>query len=232
MAEFKRARDIAVANSTAAHRPAEVGGIEINRVLRNTYLLLGMTLGFSAVVAYTSMAMGAPYLGFFPTLIGFFGLLFLVHKLADNVWGLPATFAFTGFMGYTLGPLLAAYLAVPGGAALVGQALALTAGAFVGLSLYALVTRKDFSFLSGFLVTGIIVVIGALLLNWFTQISGLHTVICAAVVILASSLILFETSRVINGGEINYIRATVTLYVSIYNLFVSLLHLLGVFGDD
>jgi modulator of FtsH protease len=232
MAEFKRSRDIAVANAAAARPSADIRGIEINKVLRNTYMLLGLTLGFSATVAYASMAMGAPYLGFFPTLIGFFGLLFLVHKLANSVWGLPATFAFTGFMGYTLGPLLTAYLALPGGAALVGQALGLTAGAFVGLSLYALVTRKDFSFLSGFLVTGFFVLMGAIILNYFADIGGLHLVISCGVVLFASALILFETSNVINGGETNYIRATVALYVSIYNLFVSLLHLLGAFGDD
>ena len=233
MAEFKRSRDIAVANAAAARTSGEVaGGIEINRVLRNTYMLLGLTLGFSAVVAYMSMAMGAPYLGFFPTLIGFFGLLFIVHKLANSVWGLPATFAFTGFMGFTLGPLLSYYMAVPGGPALVGQALGLTAGAFVGLSLYALVTRKDFSFLSGFLVTGFFVLMGAIVLNYFAEISGLHLMISCGVVLFSSALILFETSQVIHGGETNYIRATVGLYVSIYNLFVSLLHLLGAFGDD
>jgi len=211
---------------------AESGGIVINRVLRNTYLLLGMTLAFSSVVTMTAVATGAPYLGFFPTLIGFFGLLFLVHRLANSVWGLPAVFLFTGFLGYTLGPLLNVYLNLPNGPALVGQALAMTAGAFVGLSLYALVTRKDFSFLSGFLVAGFFVVLGALLLNYFTDIGGLSLVISGAVVLLASALILFETSNVIHGGETNYIRATVGLYVSIYNLFASLLHLLGAFSED
>ena len=211
---------------------AAVGAIEINKVLRNTYMLLGLTLGFSAIIAYASMVSGAPYLGFFPTLIGFFGLLFVVHKLANSIWGLPAVFAFTGFMGYTLGPLLAFYVAMPNGPALVGQALGLTAGAFIGLSLYALITRKDFNFLSGFLVTGFFVLMGAVLLNYFANISGLHLVISSGIVMFSSALILFETGRVINGGETNYIRATVTLYVSIYNLFTSLLHLLGAFGDD
>jgi modulator of FtsH protease len=141
MAEIKAINKVEQSSSRA---------IEINRVLRNTYLLLGMTLAFSSVVAYVALVSGAPYLGFFPTLIGFFGLSFLVHRLANSAWGLLAVFLFTGFLGYTLGPLLAMYLKLPNGPALVGQALALTAGAFVGLSLYALITRRDFNFLSGF----------------------------------------------------------------------------------
>lgn len=206
--------------------------IEINRVLRNTYLLLGMTLAFSAGVAYLAMVSGAPYLGFFPTLIGFFGLSFLVHRLANSAWGLLAVFLFTGFLGYTLGPLLSLYLKLPNGHALVGQALALTAGAFVGLSLYALATRRDFSFLSGFLVTGFFVLMGSVLLSVFVDISGLNLAISAGFVLFACALILFETGSVISGGETNYIRATVSLYVSIYNLFVSLLQILGIFGSD
>jgi modulator of FtsH protease len=206
--------------------------IEINRVLRNTYLLLGMTLAFSAGVAYVAMISGAPYLGFFPTLIGFFGLSFLVHRLANSAWGLLAVFLFTGFLGYTLGPLLALYLKMPHGPALVGQALALTAGAFVGLSGYALVTRRDFNFLSGFLVTGAFVLLGAMVLAYVVDISGLALAVSAGFVLFACALILFETSSVIHGGETNYIRATVGLYVSIYNLFTSLLYLLGIGGDE
>ena len=206
--------------------------VEINRVLRNTYLLLGMTLAFSAVVATVAAASGAPYLGFFPTLIGFFGLMFLVHRTANGVWGLPAVFLFTGFLGYTLGPLLAVYLQLPNGAALVGQALALTAGAFVGLSAYALITRRDFSFLSGFLVAGFFVLMGGILLNYFLAVPAVSIAICVGVVLFACALILYETSSVISGGETNYIRATVGLYVSIYNLFVSLLQLLGIFGGE
>jgi modulator of FtsH protease len=218
--------------TSATRGTTAVGAVEINRVLRNTYLLLGMTLAFSAVVAFVAMSANAPYLGFFPTLIGFFGLLFVVHRLANSVWGLPAVFALTGFMGYTLGPLLNAYLALPNGGSLVAQSLGLTAGAFVGLSLYALVTRKDFSFLSGFLTVGVFVLLGAIVINYFAQISGMHLVISCGVVLFASALILFETSNVIHGGETNYIRATVGLFVSIYNLFTSLLHLLGIFSAD
>ncbi len=211
---------------------APARSIEINSVLRNTYLLLGLTLAFSSMVTYAAIASNAPYLGFFPTLIGFFGLLFVVHRLANSAWGLLAVFAFTGFLGYTLGPLLSMYLKLPNGHQLVGQALALTSGAFVGLSAYALTTRKDFSFLSGFLVTGFFVLMGAILLNYFADISGLSLAISAGIVLFACAAILFETSLIISGGETNYIRATVSLYVSIYNLFASLLHLLGGFGDD
>lgn len=206
--------------------------IEINRVLRNTYLLLGLTLAFSSVVTYVAIATNAPYLGFFPTLIGFFGLMFVVNRLANSAWGLLAVFAFTGFLGYTLGPLLSLYLKMSNGPQLVGQALALTSGAFVGLSLYAVTTRKDFNFLSGFLVTGFFVLMGAILLNYFAHISGLSLVISAGIVLFACAAILFQTGSIVNGGETNYIRATVSLYVSIYNLFTSLLHLLGGFGDD
>jgi modulator of FtsH protease len=208
------------------------GALEVNRVLRNTYMLLGMTLAFSSVVTFVAVATNAPYLGFFPTLIGFFGLLFVVHKTADSAWGLLAAFAFTGFLGYSLGPLVNLYLSLPNGPALVGQALGLTAGAFIGLSLYALLTRKDFQFLSGFLVAGFFVIMGGILINYFAAIPVLSIVISCAVVLFACALILFQTSAVIHGGETNYIRATVALYVSIYNLFVSLLQLLGVFGGD
>jgi len=218
----------------AAIRPMSTGvrTLEVNRVLRNTYLLLGLTLAFSSVVTYVAVASGAPYLGFFPTLIGFFGLLFLVQRLANSAWGLLAVFVFTGFLGYSLGPLLNLYLKLPNGPQLVGQALGLTSVAFVGLSAYALVTKRDFSFLNGFLVVGFFVLMGALLLNYFVHISGLFLAISAGIVLFASAAILFETGLIVHGGETNYIRATVSLYVSIYNLFTSLLSLLGGFSDD
>jgi modulator of FtsH protease len=218
------------ARSNAAVR-AIPRALEVNRVLRNTYLLLGLTLAFSSVVTYLAVATGAPYLGFFPTLIGFFGLLFVVQRLANSAWGLLAVFAFTGFLGYTLGPLLTLYLKLPNGVQLVGQSLALTAVAFIGLSAYAITTRKDFSFLSGFLVTGFFVLMGAILLAYFFHISGLALAISVGIVLFACAAILFETGQIISGGETNYIRATVSLYVSIYNLFTSLLSLLGAAED-
>jgi modulator of FtsH protease len=212
--------------------PISSTGIEINRVLRNTYMLLGMTLAWSALVATVSVAVNAPYPGVLIVLGGFFGLLFAVHKTANSVWGLFWVFAFTGFLGFTLGPILNAYLNMANGPSLVASALATTAAAFVGLSAYAVVTRKDFSFLSGFLVVGFFVLMGAVLLSIFMDLSAFHTAISAGFVLFASAAILWQTSAIVRGGETNYLLATVLLYTSIYNLFVSLLHIFGVMGDD
>ena len=206
--------------------------LETNKVLKNTYMLLGMTLAFSAVTAGISMALNLPaFMGLVFSLIGF-GLLFVVNKMADSAKGLPAIFAFTGVMGAGLGPLLNAYLAMPGGPQLVMQSLAGTAFIFFGLSAYALQSKRDFSFMTGFLFAGLIVAIVAMIANIFLGIPALSLTISAAVVMIMSGLILVDTSRIINGGETNYIRATVGLYLNIYNLFVHLLHLLGAFGGD
>lgn len=206
--------------------------LETNKVLKNTYMLLGMTLAFSAVTAGISMALNLPaFMGLVFSLIGF-GLLFVVNKMADSAKGLPAIFAFTGVMGAGLGPLLNAYLAMPGGPQLVMQSLAGTAFIFFGLSAYALQSKRDFSFMTGFLFAGLIVTIVAMIANIFLGIPALSLTISAAVVMIMSGLILVDTSRIINGGETNYIRATVGLYLNIYNIFVHLLHLLGAFGGD
>lgn len=206
--------------------------LETNKVLKNTYMLLGMTLAFSAVTAGISMALNLPaFMGLVFSLIGF-GLLFVVNRMADSAKGLPAIFAFTGVMGAGLGPLLNAYLAMPGGPQLVMQSLAGTAFIFFGLSAYALQSKRDFSFMAGFLFAGLIVAIVAMIANIFMGIPALSLTISAAVVMIMSGLILVDTSRIINGGETNYIRATVGLYLNIYNLFVHLLHLLGAFGGD
>ncbi|MDX1634347.1 MAG: Bax inhibitor-1/YccA family protein [Marinobacter sp.] len=198
-------------------------------VLRNTYLLLGMTLAFSAVVAYLSM--NAPHPGFLITIVGYIGLLFATYKLKNSPWGIVTTFALTGFMGYTLGPIIGAFVAA-GAAQVVANALTLTAVAFVGLSGVALVTKKDFSFMGSFLTAGAFVLIGAMVLGFIMESSALQLAVSAGFTIFASLMILFETSRIINGGERNYILATIGLYVSIYNLFVSLLHLLSAFGGE
>ncbi|MEE4278170.1 MAG: Bax inhibitor-1/YccA family protein [Halieaceae bacterium] len=207
--------------------------VSTNKVLRNTYMLLGMTLLFSALCAGISMAVGIPQgAALVLTLVGF-GLLFVVNRTADSSKGLIAIFAFTGVMGAALGPMLSFYLAMPGGPALVLQALAGTAVVFFGLSAYALTTRRDFSFLGGFLMVGLIVALVAMIANIFLAIPALSLTISAAVVFIMSGLILFDTSRIINGGETNYIRATVGLYLNIYNLFVHLLSLLtALSGDD
>ena len=208
------------------------GAVSINKVLRNTYMLLGMTLAFSALMAGMSMAMGAPYLGPIVTLAGFFGLIFAVHKTADSSLGLLFVFLLTGFMGFTIGPIINAYLSLANGPSLVTSALGTTAAAFVGLSAFAVFTRKDFSFLSGFLVVGFFVLMGAVVLSLFFDLSAFSVAISCAFVLFASAAILWQTSAIIHGGETNYIIATVTLFASFYNLFVSLLHIFGVMGDE
>jgi modulator of FtsH protease len=206
--------------------------VSTNKVLRNTYMLLGMTLLFSAMTAGFSMAIGIGQgMALILTLVGF-GLLFVVNRLADSSKGLLAIFGFTGVMGAALGPMLSYYLAMPGGPALVLQALAGTAVVFFGLSAYALTTRKDFSFMGGFLMVGLIVAVVAMIANIFLAIPALSLTISAAVVMIMSGLILFDTSRIVNGGETNYIRATVGLYLNIYNLFVHILSLLTALGGD
>lgn len=213
---------------------ARDGVLATNKVIRNTYILLSLTLLFSALTAGIAMVSNAAPLPWFVVLIGYFGLLFVTTKLRNSVWGLAAVFALTGFMGYTLGPLLNFYLsAFSNGSELVMLSLGGTGAIFIGLSAYALTTRKDFSFMGGFLLTGILVAflagIGALLFN----LPGLALGVSAMFVLLMAGLILYETSNIIHGGETNYIMATITLYVAIYNLFTSLLHLLGAFmGED
>ena len=205
---------------------------EVSSVLRNTYGLLAMTLLFSGVVAYVAQQMAVPYPNVFVVLIGFYGLFFLSAKLRNSGWGLLSTFVLTGFMGYTLGPILNMYLSLPNGSDVVAAALAMTALVFFGLSAYVLVTRKDMSFLSGFLMAGFWVLLGAMLANMFFQISGLQLAISAGFVLFSSAAILFQTSAIIQGGERNYIMATISLYISIYNLFISLLQLIGVFSSN
>jgi len=207
--------------------------VSTNKVLKNTYMLLGLTLLFSAMTAGISMAMGLGQGAALVLMLIGFGLLFVVNRTADSGKGLLAIFAFTGVMGASIGPLLSFYLAMPGGPALVMQALGGTALVFFGLSAYALTTRKDFSFMAGFLMIGLLVAVVAMIANIFLAIPALSLTISAAVVLIMSGLILFDTSRIINGGETNYIRATVALYLDIYNLFIHLLNLLTAFsGDD
>jgi len=206
--------------------------VNTNKVLKNTYMLLGMTLLFSAVTAGISMAVGLPQGAALVLMLVGFGLLFVVNKMADTSKGLLAIFAFTGVMGASIGPMLNFYLSMPGGPALVMQALAGTAIVFFGLSAYALTTRKDFSFMGGFLMVGLIVAVVAMIANIFLAIPALSLTISAAVIMIMSGLILFDTSRIIHGGETNYIRATVGLYLNIYNLFVHMLSLLTALGGD
>jgi len=203
-----------------------------NRVLRNTYALLAMTLLFSATVAAASVMLAVPAPGLVFTLAGIFGLLLAVFKLKNSAWALPAVFALTGFMGYTLGPILTQSFALPGGGQIVTMALAATGVTFLALSTYALTTRRDFSFMGGFLFAGMVIALLAGLAAMFLQLPMLALVVSAMVALLSAGLILFETSRIVHGGETNYVLATVGLYVSIFNLFTSLLSLFGIGGTD
>lgn len=201
--------------------------ISTNKVIRNTYLLLSLTLLFAAGAAGLSVALNLPHPGIVVTLAGYFGLLFGIHKLQDSGWSVALVFALTGFMGYTLGPIISRYLGLPNGGEIVMQAMAGTATIFIGLSAYALTTRKDFSFMGGFLMVGILLAFLAGLAAIFLEVPALSLTVSAAFVLLMSGLILYETSNIIHGGETNYVLATVTLFVSIFNLFTSLLQLLG-----
>jgi len=211
---------------------AQTRTLGTNKVISNTYMLLSLTVLFSAGTAGLAMATNMPHPGLILTLVGYFGLLFLTTKLRNSVWGLVSVFALTGFMGLTLGPMLNAYLSLPNGSQLVMMALGSTGAIFLGLSAYALSSKRDFSFMGGFLMAGILVGFLLGLGAYFLQMPGLALVVSAMFVMLMAGLILFQTSSIINGGETNYIMATVTLYVALFNLFTSLLHILGVFGDE
>jgi modulator of FtsH protease len=198
----------------------------INKVLRNTYALLALTLLFSGVTASLAVYFNMPPLGLLLTLGGYFGLLFLTHKTQNSAAGLLSVFALTGFMGLTLGPLLSVYWA--GAPAIVLKAAVTTATVFVGLSAYAVFSKRDFSFLRSFLVVGIIVGFVMAIIAFFMVSSALSLAVSAMFVLLMSGLILYETNNIMKGGETNYIMATVSLFVAIFNLFTSLMHLLGV----
>jgi modulator of FtsH protease len=200
--------------------------------LRNTYALLAMTLLFSAGIATATLALELPAPGLIVTLAGYFGLLFAVHKLQNSGWALPAVFALTGFMGYTLGPLLTHSLALPGGAQTVTFALGATGATFLALSSYVLTTRRDFSFMGGFLFAGLVIALIAAIAAMVFEMPALGLAVSAMVALLSAGLILFETSRIVNGGETNYVMATVSLYVSVFNLFTSLLSLFGFGRSD
>ncbi len=206
--------------------------VATDKVLRNTYLLLSMTLLFSGSMAGISMALNLPHPGIIITLLGFFGLLFATTKFRNSGLGIVFVFALTGFMGFTLGPIINAYLGLPNGGQIVMNAMGATGLIFFSLSAYVLITKKDFSFMGGFLMVGILVAFFAGLGAIFFEISSLSLAVSAMFVLLMSGLILYETSNIIKGGETNYIMATTTLFVAIFNLFTSLLHLLGFMSQE
>lgn len=237
-----------VANGRSAHPEFEQGqgpshspgihgqGVELapaaSKVLRNTYALLSMTLLFAAGVAAAGVAWALPAPGLVLTLVGYFGLLYAVHKLQNSAWALPAVFALTGFMGYTLGPILNKTLALPGGAQTIALALGATGAVFLALSAYAVSTKRDFSWMGGMLFAGMVVAILAGIAAIFFEIPALGLAVSAMVALLSAGLILFETSQIVNGGETNYVMATVSLFVSMFNLFTSLLSLFGIGGSS
>jgi len=206
--------------------------LSTNKVIRNTYTLLSMTLLFSALTAGIAVMTNMPFINPIITLVGYFGLLFLTTRFRNSGLGLLCVFALTGFMGLTLGPIISAYLSMPNGGQIVMTAMGGTGVIFLGLSGYALTTRKDFSFIGGFLMVGILVAFLASLASLFLTLPGLSLAVAAMFILLMSGMILYQTSQIIHGGETNYIMATVSLYIAIYNLFISLLQLLGLFNDE
>jgi modulator of FtsH protease len=200
--------------------------LSTHKVLRNTYFLLSLTLAFSALTATASTMLGLPAPGLLLMLVGFYGLMFLTHKLANSPAGILAAFVLTGFMGYALGPILSSFINT-GAGDLIMLALGGTAVVFFCCSAYVLTTRKDMSFLSGMMMAGFVVLLVAVIANLFLQIPALHLAISALFILFSAGAILWETSNIIHGGETNYIRATVSLYVSLYNMFISLLSILG-----
>ncbi|WP_301098326.1 Bax inhibitor-1 family protein [Otariodibacter sp.] len=205
--------------------------LSTHKVLRNTYFLLALTLAFSAVVAMASMSLNLPPLPWWGMLVGFYGLLFLTNATANSGVGLVSVFALTGFLGYTLGPILNAYVS-HGLGDVIGLALGSTAAVFFACSAYVLTTKKDMSFLSGMMIALFVVLIVGVIANIFLTIPALSLAISALFIVFSSGAILLATSNIIHGGETNYIRATVDLYVSLYNLFLSFLQIFGVLGSD
>lgn len=205
--------------------------ISTHKVLRNTYMLLAITLTFSAVVAFTSMTMNAPMMPWWGLLVGFYGLLFLTNATANSSAGILSVFALTGFLGYTLGPILNRYIGA-GLGDIVALAFGATALVFFACSAYVLTTKKDMSFISGMMIALFVVLLVGIVANIFLAIPALSLALSSLFIIFSSGAILLATSNIIHGGETNYIRATVDLYVSIYNLFVSFLQIFGVLGND
>ncbi len=211
----------------------ETAVLVTNKLIRNTYTLLSLTLLFSAMTGAISMGLGVGRGAGLVTSLAALGLLwFVLPKTAHSSAGLGVVFAITGLLGFGLGPVISSYLTLANGSQIVMTALGGTGAIFLGLSTYALTTKRDFSFMGGFLIVGMLVVLGAALLNIFLAVPALSLTISAVVVMLMSGFILYDTSRMVNGGETNYVLATISLYLNILNLFTSLLHLLGLSSSN
>ncbi len=207
--------------------------VSSNKVLKNTYLLLSATLGFSAVMAVVSMVVGAPPMTYLIALIAAMVLgIFVLPRTANSSTGIGVIFLITGLLGFGLGSVLSMYLALPKGPQVIATAFAGTGIIFLGLSGYALTSKRDFSFMGGFLFAGMMVVVLAMLGNFFLLMPALSLAFSAGIIMLMSGFILFDTSRIVRGGETNYIMATYGLYLSIFNIFISLLQILGIMGGD
>ncbi|MDH3761331.1 MAG: Bax inhibitor-1 family protein [Gammaproteobacteria bacterium] len=216
-------------NTAVTRSPEAI--LQTNKVIRNTYILLSMTLIFSGLLAFVSIAMQASHIiAFGATIVGILMLWFVLPRTQNSAAGIPVIFGITGLLGFGLGPMLSYYLAV--NPSIVMIAMGGTGTIFLGLSGYALTTRKDFSFLGGFIFVGLLVAIAAMVANIFLAIPALALAVSAAVIMIMSGFILMQTSMMIKGGETNYIAATAGLFIAILNIFTSLLHILGAFGDD
>lgn len=205
----------------------QVVASEGKRVLRNTYSLLAITLLFSAAMAWLSFAMGTRYIHPIVFLVGAYGLMFLVNATARSGFGLVAILAFTGFMGYSLGPVLNMFMYARGGSSIVLMALSMTGVSFMGLSLVGIFTKRDLGFLGNFITVGVFVLLAGIVISFFVHVTALSLVMSCGFILLSSAIILFRTQQIVRGGETNYILATIDLYVSIYNIFVSLLQILS-----
>ncbi|GKS70182.1 modulator of FtsH protease [Nitrosomonas sp. PY1] len=217
--------------STVARRATSV--LETNKVLRNTYMLLAMTLLFSAFTAAVSMFLKMPPMTYLISVIGAMVIaMFILPRFANSTAGIGIVFLVTGLLGFGLGPILSLYAALPNGSNIITMSLAGTGVIFIGLSAYALISKKDFSFLGGFLMVGFLMVLLAAIANIFLQIPAMSLAISAVVIMIMSGFILYDTSRIVQGGETNYVLATIGLYMTIFNIFVSLLQILGIMGND
>ena len=211
----------------------QTSAVETNKVLKNTYMLLSATLAFSAVMAMVSMYLAVPPMTYMIAVIASMLLgIFVLPRTANSSSGIGVIFLITGLLGFGLGAILSMYLALPKGPEIIATAFGGTGIIFLGLSGYALTSKRDFSFMGGFLFAGMLTVVIAIVANLFFAMPALSMAISAAIIMLMSGFILFDTSRIINGGETNYIMATYGLYLSVFNIFISLLSLLGIMSDD
>jgi modulator of FtsH protease len=209
-----------------AHSLQGDAAVEINSVLRNTYLLLSLTLIFSALVAWFTIEHSLPMLNIFLAIVLMYGLLFLTSKLRNSPFGLVAVFAFTGFLGYITGTYLTQVLIQYTNATkIITTAFGSTAAIFLGLSFYAITTRKNYSYMGGFICAGSLIVVGLMVASFFFNFTFLDLIVCGGFCLISSAYILYTTSSIIHGGERNYITATVSLYISLYNIFISLIRI-------